>query len=61
MPAPTHLGFVGAEPVDTSKPMPYSSLSTTLVNAATDAAAQAAGVPIGGMYRNGSIVMVRVA
>ena len=31
-----------------------------LVNAANDTAAAAAGVPLHGMYRNGSIVMVRV-
>lgn len=31
-----------------------------LVNAANDAAAAGAGVPIGGMYRNGSVLMVRV-
>ena len=31
------------------------------INAATDAAAATAGVPIGGTYRNGSILMVRVA
>jgi len=30
-------------------------------NAATDAAAASAGVPIGGVYRNGSVLMVRVA
>jgi hypothetical protein len=29
--------------------------------AATDAAAATAGVPVGGVYRNGSILMVRVA
>jgi hypothetical protein len=33
----------------------------TLVNAATDAAAAAAGVEINSLYRNGSVVMVRVA
>lgn len=31
-----------------------------LVNAANDAAAAAVGVPVSGMYRNGSILMVRV-
>jgi hypothetical protein len=31
-----------------------------LVNAANDSAAAAAGVPVNGFYRNGSIVMVRV-
>lgn len=34
---------------------------TGLVNAANDAAAAGAGVPVGGIYRNGSVVMVRVA
>lgn len=32
-----------------------------LANFANDAAAAAGGVPIGSMYRNGSILMVRVA
>ena len=32
-----------------------------LSNAADDAAAATAGVAVGGMYRNGSILMVRVA
>lgn len=31
-----------------------------LVNAANDAAAAAAGVPLNGTYRNGSVLMVRV-
>jgi len=31
-----------------------------LVNAANDAAAAAAGVPVHGTYRNGSVLMVRV-
>jgi hypothetical protein len=35
--------------------------TTTLVNAANDAAAAAAGVPINGTYRNGSVLMVRVS
>jgi len=30
------------------------------VNAANDAAASVAGVPVGGVYRNGGILMVRV-
>jgi hypothetical protein len=33
--------------------------STLPVNAANDAAAATAGVPIGGVYRNGSVLMVR--
>ena len=32
-----------------------------LANFVNDAAAQAGGVPVGGLYRNGSVVMVRVA
>lgn len=32
-----------------------------LANAANDAAAAAAGVPVGGWYRNGSVMMIRVA
>ena len=35
--------------------------TTKLVNAANDAAAAAAGVPINGTYRNGSVLMVRVS
>lgn len=35
-------------------------LPNNLVNAANDAAAAVAGVPIQGMYRNGSVLMVRV-
>jgi hypothetical protein len=31
-----------------------------LVNAANDSAAATAGVPVAGMYRNGSVLMVRV-
>ena len=31
-----------------------------LTNAANDAAAAALGVPIGNIYRNGSVVMIRV-
>jgi hypothetical protein len=36
------------------------NVSANLVNAANDAAAAAAGVVIGQMYRNGSVLMVRV-
>ena len=32
----------------------------TLINAANDAAAASAGVPMNGLYRNGSVLMVRV-
>lgn len=40
----------------------FSKLSLPfLINAANDSAASAAGVAIGELYRNGSVVMVRVA
>lgn len=32
----------------------------TLEDAVDDAAAATAGVPVGGMYRNGSVIMVRI-
>lgn len=32
-----------------------------LINAANDAAAATAGVPVNGFYRNGSVVMIRVS
>lgn len=32
----------------------------TLTNAANDGAAAAAGVPVGALYRNGSVVQIRV-
>lgn len=35
-------------------------IQPVLVNAANDAAAAAAGVPLNGTYRNGSVLMVRV-
>lgn len=35
--------------------------ATLPVNAVDDAAAATAGVPVGGIYRNGSVLMVRVA
>jgi hypothetical protein len=37
-----------------------AGVQPVLVNAANDAAAAAAGVPISGAYRNGSVLMVRV-
>lgn len=36
------------------------SSGVTLTNAANDAAAAAAGIPVGSFYRNGSVVMLRV-
>jgi hypothetical protein len=37
------------------------SVAQQLPTAANDAAAATAGVPVGGTYRNGSVLMVRVA
>jgi hypothetical protein len=37
-----------------------TGMNVALVNAANDAAAAAAGVQVGQLYRNGSILMVRV-
>jgi hypothetical protein len=37
-----------------------TSASTSLTNAVNDAAAAAAGVPIGSLYRNGSVIQTRV-
>ena len=42
-----------------SKSAPPANIAG-LVNAANDSAANSAGVPVGGMYRNGSALMVRV-
>jgi hypothetical protein len=39
----------------------YQPLIVTLTNAVDDAAAATAGVAVGKLYRNGSIVMIRVA
>lgn len=41
--------------------LPAELLLSNLINAANDAAAAAAGVRIGGEYRNGSVRMIRVA
>ncbi|RPF70445.1 hypothetical protein [Aurantiacibacter spongiae] len=49
-----------AEEVLRNKTLPAPVL-TDLENAADDAAAAAAGVPVGGVYRNGSNLQVRVA
>lgn len=40
---------------------PALTAFNTLGNYANDAAAATGGVAIGGMYRNGSVIMVRVA
>lgn len=39
----------------------YQATLAGLTNALDDAAAAAAGVPVGGQYRNGSVLMVRIA
>jgi hypothetical protein len=36
-------------------------ISTTLNTYANDGAAATGGIPVGGLYRNGSILMVRVS
>ena len=51
---------VGGLPVTTVTP-PTLGAFNALGNYANDAAAQAGGVVVGGMYRNGSVIMVRVA
>lgn len=38
-----------------------TGMNVALTNAANDAAAAAAGVAIGQLYRNGSVIMVRIA
>ena len=38
----------------------YAIVRITLGDYANDAAADAGGVPVGGLYRNGSVLMVRV-
>lgn len=49
-------------PSDTSRLATINPVFDVLpINAANDAAAATAGVPINGMYRNGSVLMVRVA
>ena len=60
--------FLPPEGTLTSNESPANLLNKTLttplidglVNAANDAAAAAAGVPVKGLYRNGSVLMVRV-
>ena len=42
--------------------LPASNIDLSgLPNFANDAAAATGGVPVGGMYRNGSVLMVRVS
>ena len=57
----TITGLVaGGLPDATVQPSDLVSFNT-LGNYANDAAAQVGGVAVGGMYRNGSVIMVRVA
>lgn len=65
--ANSRFNITGSHPYEFSD-MPYvgtakmlAMTGNTLVNAANDAAAAGAGIPVGGLYRNGSVVMVRVA
>lgn len=39
----------------------YAVVRVTLGDYANDAAAEADGVPVGGIYRNGSVIQVRVS
>ena len=55
-------GTTGVSQVQDAIVTPQKTTSfNTLGNYANDAAAQAGGVAIGGMYRNGSVIQVRVA
>jgi hypothetical protein len=51
------LGFFGAATFLQQTP---PATPGTLINAANDAAAAAAGVAVGQFYRNGSVVQIRV-
>jgi hypothetical protein len=53
------IQWVAANSIDAST-LEGSFLPLPTVNAVNDAAAASAGVAIGGTYRNGSVVMVRV-
>jgi hypothetical protein len=61
----SRLRFVSVTPSVTTECFSVSDTGqvafTLPVDAANDAAAAGAGVPIGGMYRNGSVLMVRAA
>ena len=47
--------------IDTKADEGLLNCRLTLINAANDTAAAAAGVALGAIYRNGSVLMVRVA
>lgn len=51
--------FFGDSNVTTAAQIPVPMIGP-LFNAANDAAAAAGGVPINGLYRNGSVVQIRV-
>jgi hypothetical protein len=52
--------FVSLAAADATKANVNAPAFTGLQNAATDAAAAALSVPVGGVYRNGSVLMIRV-
>jgi hypothetical protein len=60
-------GPLGSSPSDVARTLTYllrrADVPTfpNLTDAVDDAAAAAAGVPVNGVYRNGSVLMVRVA
>lgn len=69
-PSPLSTDIVAVEPADgagtykqtvTALLALLPSATLTLTNAADDTAAASAGIAIGGLYRNGSVVMIRVA
>lgn len=55
------LGTNGSLEFHTSDTMRMTLLASGLGNYADDSAASGAGVPVGGLYRNGSVVQIRVA
>lgn len=54
------MGFFAAATFAMPANPPTPATPPTLINAANDAAAQAAGVPIGGFYRTGNAVQIRL-
>lgn len=58
---PTEAFGTFMQTVETLLKLLNGSGGMLLTDAVNDAAASAAGVPIGAFYRNGSVVMIRVA